>query len=67
MSELIQYREKKRLSRPELAREIGASRSMIFLVEKGKAKASPELANRWSDFLGIPDSKRYKIFFADRV
>lgn len=67
MDELSKYRERKKLSRPQLAKEIGVHRTTIFLVEIGKSKASPELANRWADFLGIPESKRYVIFFANRV
>ena len=67
MERLIKYREEKGLSRPQLAQMIGASRSTVFLVEMGKANASPELANRWAGVLDIPVSERYGIFFANRV
>ena len=53
-SKLVELRIKAGLSRVALAERTGASQPTISRIESGKASASPILANKIAESLGIP-------------
>lgn len=61
---LIKRREKKKKSRQELAILLNISKSMVEKVERGVRRASPDLAKKWGDVLGLKEAHLYKYFFA---
>ena len=67
MNSLIDYREKKELSRIELAKLLGKSVSTIYFVETGQRGAGKSLAEQWASALGSPKSKIYDLFFFPKV
>lgn len=60
---LVKARENKRLSRKELAEALEISVSMVAKVENCIRRASPDLACRWAEKLGIKETQLYKYFF----
>jgi transcriptional regulator with XRE-family HTH domain len=64
---LTKARERKRLTRKEMADFLGISLSMVEKVEKGSRRASPDLAKKWGDRLGIKETQLYKYFFAHKA
>ena len=60
---LVQKREKAKLERKKLAELLGISRSMVEKVEKGTRRASPSLAKKWGQKIGIPESQLFRYFF----
>jgi len=62
---LIDEREKKKISPSELAGCLGISLSMVYKVEKGVRRASPSLAKKWANKLGIKEKYIFKYFFSD--
>lgn len=61
---LIDAREKKGITRRELADFLEISLSMVEKVEKGIRQASPGLAKKWGDQLGLKETQLYRYFFA---
>lgn len=64
---LVNKRVKKNISRTGLAELLGVSLSMIIKVEKGSRTASPNLAKRWGEKIGIKETQLYKYFFNNRL
>ncbi|HWR06178.1 helix-turn-helix transcriptional regulator [Sporomusa sp.] len=60
---LIKARERKGITRKELAEILKISFSMVEKVERGVRRASPDLAKKWGDELGIKESQIYRYFF----
>lgn len=60
---LVQKREKVKVERKKLAEFLGISRSMVEKVEKGTRNASPSLAKKWGQKIGIPESQLFRYFF----
>lgn len=48
------YREQNRLSRHEVARNLGVSVAMVGHLETGIRKISAKRANQWAPILGVP-------------
>jgi transcriptional regulator with XRE-family HTH domain len=60
---LVNLRNSKKISRKELAKFLNISYSMVEKVERGSRRASPYLAKKWGNKLGIKDSQLYQYFF----
>ena len=63
---LIQKRENLGFTRKQIADSTGISVSMVEKVEKGTRRASPDLARRWGEQLGIKEGQLFKYFFAHK-
>lgn len=61
---LIKQRENKKISRKELAEALYISYSMVLKVESGIRRASPDLAKKWGDKIGLKETQLYQYFFA---
>ena len=54
-------REKKNLTKTELAKQTGVSRQTIYNIESGRFTPKYDLAESLSDVLGVSVAKIYKI------
>ena len=63
---LVESREKKKITRKKLAEVLSISISMVEKVENGSRRASPDLARRWGNALGIKETQLYKYFFTEK-
>ena len=61
---LIESRGKRQMTRRELANSLDISLSMVEKVERGIRQASPGLAKKWGNLLGLKDTQLYRYFFA---
>lgn len=60
---LVEKRKKAKVLRKQLAELLGISLSMVEKVEKGTRTASPSLAKRWGQKIGIPETQLFRYFF----
>ena len=54
MNHITEARQKQKLSKRQLARQVGCSNSFISLLESRKKNASPTMAKKIAQVLGIP-------------
>lgn len=54
MNHITEARKKQKLSKTQLARQVGCSNAFISLLESRKKNASPRMAKRIGEVLSIP-------------
>ena len=64
---LMQKRKEAGLRRKDLVKLLGISYSMIEKVEKGRRTASPGLAKKWGDLIGVSERELYRYFFTQQA